>query len=372
MKTTKLQFQLLDPRSSDELGAAAKMTVDDAPTTDSLLAFRRALDAEHATDRSEPTPLLTDRARSGFARNEPRRKTATRNMTKIVSKKMSKKTTSKSLKNKKKKTTRNPTTTPAEGPRKKTVAIKMGKRSTIDHRSGRRVTVADKGPKTNHIISSYRVTISASGSEKLHSKKLIDGEINLLQRGSFREAYVTTHKVERGPCQAKNPLGRGFLDGTCMPLIKCKQTLRGIIRLNFPVICGFELLRPIVCCPNMGHSAHGSGGTGDFRNPLDPYNVLDDIFKNIPGLGPAVGGPHAGAIGPFGPYGVNIPGVNSFEDYMRFLGLPPQRHNFGALPGPYVPTIPHLPPVGSFGNPFNPQGNLPGTRACARSSHRAG
>ncbi|KAH6919793.1 hypothetical protein HPB50_029219 [Hyalomma asiaticum] len=140
MKTTKLQFQLLDPRSSDELGAAAKMTVDDAPTTDSLLAFRRALDAEHATDRTEPTPLLTDRARSGYARNEPRRKTATRNMTKIVSKKMSKKTTSKSTKNKKNKATRNPTTTPAEGPRKKTVAIKMGKRSTGDHRSGRRVT----------------------------------------------------------------------------------------------------------------------------------------------------------------------------------------------------------------------------------------
>lgn len=134
--------------SSDELGAAAKMTVDDGPTTDSLLAFRRALDAEHATDRSEPTSLLTDRARSGFARNEPRRKTPTRNKTKIVSKKMSKKTTSKSPKNKKKKATRNPTTTPAGGPRRKTVAIKMGKRSTRDHRSGRRVTVADKGPKT--------------------------------------------------------------------------------------------------------------------------------------------------------------------------------------------------------------------------------
>ncbi|XP_049268251.1 proline-rich proteoglycan 2-like isoform X3 [Rhipicephalus sanguineus] len=168
--------------------------------------------------------------------------------------------------------------------------------------------------------------------------------------------------VERGPCQAKNPLGRGFLDGTCMPMIKCKQILRGIVRLNFPVICGFELLRPIVCCPHMGHSAPGSGGKGpgDVRNPLDPFNVLDDIFKNIPGLGPAVGGPHAGTIGPFGPYGVNIPGVHSFEDYMRFLGLPHQGHNFGALPGPYVPTIPHLPHGGSFGFPINPQGNLPG------------
>uniref|UniRef100_A0A131Z1F9 Clip domain-containing protein n=1 Tax=Rhipicephalus appendiculatus TaxID=34631 RepID=A0A131Z1F9_RHIAP len=184
--------------------------------------------------------------------------------------------------------------------------------------------------------------------------------------------------VERGPCQAKNPLGRGFLDGTCMPMIKCKQILRGIVRLNFPVICGFELLRPIVCCPHMGHSAPGSGGKGpgDFRNPLDPFNVLDDIFKNIPGLGSAVGGPHAGAIGPFGPYGVNIPGVHSFEDYMRFLGLPHQGHNFGALPGP-VPHVPHqpLPPHGGGGSGFpirpdnyppdvgpqQPHGNSPGT-----------
>uniref|UniRef100_A0A224Z043 Uncharacterized protein n=1 Tax=Rhipicephalus zambeziensis TaxID=60191 RepID=A0A224Z043_9ACAR len=110
---------------------------------------------------------------------------------------------------------------------------------------------------------------------------------------------------------------------------------------------------------NLGCEAHLLG-TGDFRNPLDPFNVLDDIFKNIPGLGSAVGGPHAGAIGPFGPYGVNIPGVHSLEDYMRFLGLPHQGHNFGALPGPYVPTIPHLPHGGSFGFPINPQGYLPG------------
>ncbi|KAK8766462.1 hypothetical protein V5799_006755 [Amblyomma americanum] len=128
-------------------------------------------------------------------------------------------------------------------------------------------------------------------------------------------------KVERGPCQAKNPFGRGFLDGTCMPLVKCKQTLRGIIRLNFPVVCGIELLSPIVCCPHM----HG---------------------------------PHRQA-GPFGPYGVNIPGVNSFEDYVRFLGLPHQGHDFGAIPGPYVPTIPHLPQDGSFGMPVNPQGPAP-------------
>ncbi|XP_065283117.1 proline-rich proteoglycan 2-like isoform X5 [Dermacentor albipictus] len=139
--------------------------------------------------------------------------------------------------------------------------------------------------------------------------------------------------VERGPCQAKNPLGRGFLDGTCMPMIKCKETLRGIIRLNFPVICGFELLRPIVCCPNMGRPASGSGGGGGGGAP----------------------------VGPFGPYGVNIPGVNSFEDYTRFLGLPPQGHNFGAIPGrePQVPHQPYPPFGGGSGIPVRPEDNYP-------------
>lgn len=118
--------------------------------------------------------------------------------------------------------------------------------------------------------------------------------------------------VERGPCQAKNPLGRGFLDGTCMPLLKCKQTLRGIIRLNFPVICGIEVVRPIVCCPIM--APRGGGGV---------------------------------QVGPFGPYGVNIPGVNSFDDYMRFLGLSPHGPNFGTIPVVSPPRPPH--------------GNSPGT-----------
>ncbi|XP_075545186.1 uncharacterized protein LOC142579144 isoform X8 [Dermacentor variabilis] len=176
--------------------------------------------------------------------------------------------------------------------------------------------------------------------------------------------------VERGPCQAKNPLGRGFLDGTCMPMIKCKETLRGIIRLNFPVICGFELLRPIVCCPNMGRPASGSGGggggggaPGDIRNPLDPFNVLDDIFKGIPGLGPAVGGPHAGARrepqGPHQPYppyggGSGIP-VGPEDNYPPDVGpQPPHGNSPGTGPVPPrpgsgggEPVIPSRPAVPS-------------------------
>ncbi|XP_065283118.1 actin nucleation-promoting factor WAS-like isoform X6 [Dermacentor albipictus] len=175
--------------------------------------------------------------------------------------------------------------------------------------------------------------------------------------------------VERGPCQAKNPLGRGFLDGTCMPMIKCKETLRGIIRLNFPVICGFELLRPIVCCPNMGRPASGSGGgggggaPGDIRNPLDPFNVLDDIFKGIPGLGPAVGGPHAGARRepqvphqPYPPFGggSGIP-VRPEDNYPPDVGpQPPHGNSPGTGPVPPrpgsgggAPVIPSRPAVPS-------------------------
>lgn len=125
--------------------------------------------------------------------------------------------------------------------------------------------------------------------------------------------------VERGPCQAKNPLGRGFLDGTCMPLLKCKQTLRGIIRLNFPVICGIEVVRPIVCCPIMG--PRGGGGGGGVQGPtypvpsqpLPPHSGTppkQDNFPpvvspprpphgNSPGTGPAP--PQPGSGGPVVP-----------------------------------------------------------------------
>ncbi|KAK8789194.1 hypothetical protein V5799_021030 [Amblyomma americanum] len=61
---------------------------------------------------------------------------------------------------------------------------------------------------------------------------------------------------------------------------------------------------------------------GDFVSPVNPFNVLDDIFKSIPGLGSELGGPHVGTR-------------------------------------PYVPTIPHLPQDGSFGMPVNPQGPAP-------------
>lgn len=135
--------------------------------------------------------------------------------------------------------------------------------------------------------------------------------------------------VERGPCQAKNPLGRGFLDGTCMPLIKCKQTLRGIIRLNFPVICGFELLRPIVCCPNMGHSAHGSGGGGTGpqvpHQPLLPHGGGGSGFPIQPDSYPPV-------VGPQQPHG-NSPGTGP---------VPSQPGSGGG--GPAVPQGPVTPP----------------------------
>lgn len=124
--------------SSDEFGAAAKMRVDDGSTTDTVLAFRRALDAEHTTDRAEPMPLLTDRAKryGATTRKAARRKAATKNMTKIVTKEMTKKTTDKPAKGKTKKLA----TTPAKGVRKKTTSNTMGKRRSVDKRGGRRTT----------------------------------------------------------------------------------------------------------------------------------------------------------------------------------------------------------------------------------------
>uniref|UniRef100_A0A131YBQ6 Uncharacterized protein n=1 Tax=Rhipicephalus appendiculatus TaxID=34631 RepID=A0A131YBQ6_RHIAP len=89
---------------------------------------------------------------------------------------------------------------------------------------------------------------------------------------------------------------------------------------------------------NLGCEAHLLG-TGDFRNPLDPFNVLDDIFKNIPGLGSAVGGPHAGAR--------PVP-------HVPHQPLPP--HGGGGSGFPIRPDN-YPPDVG----PQQPHGNSPGT-----------
>lgn len=124
--------------SSDEFGAAAKMRVDDGSTTDTVLAFRRALDAEHATDMAEPMPLLTDRAKryGATTRKAARRKAVTKKMTKIITKEMTKKTTDKPAKGKTKKLA----TMPAKGVRKKTTSNTMGKRRSVDKRGGLRTT----------------------------------------------------------------------------------------------------------------------------------------------------------------------------------------------------------------------------------------
>ncbi|XP_065282906.1 uncharacterized protein [Dermacentor albipictus] len=124
--------------SSDEFGAAAKMRVDDSSTTDTVLAFRRALDAERPTDRTEPMPLLTDRAqRYGVTTIKlARRKNAIKNMTKTVTKKMTKKTTETRAKGGK---TKKLATTPAKGVRQKT-SNTMAKHRSVDKRSGRRTT----------------------------------------------------------------------------------------------------------------------------------------------------------------------------------------------------------------------------------------
>ncbi|CAN7937714.1 unnamed protein product, partial [Ixodes hexagonus] len=160
--------------------------------------------------------------------------------------------------------------------------------------------------------------------------------------------------VERGPCQAKNPFGPGFSDGACMPMSKCKETLRGIVRLNFPVVCGVEILTPIICCPLMsGEYLHGPGQNRE-SNPL---NFLGGLFGKIPGSSK----PGAQGEGPFGPYGLNIPGVHSFEGYLDFLGFLPPGQGVGGPDFGGGPSHQGFP--GGHGvQPGNNQGQTTGVR----------
>ncbi|XP_040357640.2 protein pygopus isoform X2 [Ixodes scapularis] len=101
------------------------------------------------------------------------------------------------------------------------------------------------------------------------------------------DCHALFRPVERGPCQAKNPFGPGFSDGVCMPMVKCKETLHGIIRLNFPVVCGFELLTPIVCCPIMnGPAGHNGGGPVHQGFPQDYGKHTGNGQGQHPGVRP--------------------------------------------------------------------------------------
>ncbi|KAL1427501.1 hypothetical protein MTO96_017211 [Rhipicephalus appendiculatus] len=54
-------------------------------------------------------------------------------------------------------------------------------------------------------------------------------------------------KVQRGPCLARNPLGLGFVQGTCVPKIQCiGPILHGITHFKLPEICGYEQLMPML------------------------------------------------------------------------------------------------------------------------------
>ncbi|XP_075543323.1 uncharacterized protein LOC142577756 [Dermacentor variabilis] len=104
--------------------------------------------------------------------------------------------------------------------------------------------------------------------------------------------------AERGSCRAKNPTGRGYVDGTCTPKFECEEAWYGILLFNLPVYCSFSLFNPIVCCPNPASGSGGRGGGGGRRT----------------------------------------------------------------TPGPHVPLIPHLPPRSIIVIPLDPQGNRSGPK----------
>lgn len=53
-------------------------------------------------------------------------------------------------------------------------------------------------------------------------------------------------------CRARHPQQDKEIDGDCIPLLECVESLRVLGRFKFPKFCGVRVLNPIVCCPRMG------------------------------------------------------------------------------------------------------------------------
>ncbi|CAN7993713.1 unnamed protein product, partial [Ixodes pacificus] len=53
----------------------------------------------------------------------------------------------------------------------------------------------------------------------------------------------------RDSCRARHLSRAETVDGRCMPVQECIQSLKDVGRLRSPIFCGLRGLRPIVCCP---------------------------------------------------------------------------------------------------------------------------
>ncbi|XP_064480353.1 uncharacterized protein LOC135393931 isoform X2 [Ornithodoros turicata] len=152
-------------------------------------------------------------------------------------------------------------------------------------------------------------------------------------------------------CLARNPNGYGYVEGVCVHTFQCTETLRGLVRLQFPEICGTYLLVPLVCCPKMdqsrpgflnplGFGSHGTGSSYPYgqgamnrgQQGFNPLGIVDTLLKNIPGTG--------------GNFGIDIPNIVN-----PVPGIP-QFPSFGDV-NSFWKQIPPI-PTGPFGGSFIP------------------
>ncbi|KAG0434959.1 hypothetical protein HPB47_018762 [Ixodes persulcatus] len=55
--------------------------------------------------------------------------------------------------------------------------------------------------------------------------------------------------ARREACRARHLSRDELVDGLCMPVHECLQSLKDVGKLKFPLFCGVRILLPIVCCP---------------------------------------------------------------------------------------------------------------------------
>ncbi|XP_029826704.2 clotting factor G beta subunit [Ixodes scapularis] len=73
--------------------------------------------------------------------------------------------------------------------------------------------------------------------------------ILLLSVSMCHSAAVDGRRVKRDSCRARHLSRAEMVDGRCMPVQECIQSLKDVGRLRSPIYCGLRGLRPIVCCP---------------------------------------------------------------------------------------------------------------------------
>ncbi|XP_029826711.2 clotting factor G beta subunit [Ixodes scapularis] len=71
----------------------------------------------------------------------------------------------------------------------------------------------------------------------------------LLSLAVYYSTTVDGSRVRRDSCRARHLSRAEIVDGLCMPVQECIQSLKDVETLRSPIFCGLRGLRPIVCCP---------------------------------------------------------------------------------------------------------------------------